>query len=108
MLVERNALAAYGEMIVADVEDNLVVEFQGELIECNSLADAIAVKMAGDALDEGVACHVSTAEFDRLANVLIRYGRLVDAERLIHLGSRMRAMEFLVGNTGNQRPKQSS
>jgi hypothetical protein len=68
---------------------------QGELIECRSLVDAVAIKNAGAALDDGAWQRFRSNDLEKLVGVLKRYQRLDAAEMLTRLIARLRAAEFL-------------
>jgi hypothetical protein len=84
--------------------DLFVANLQGELVSCDSLDDAVAVKTANDILRYRTDCDFTPRELDRLAGVLIRYGRDADAETLSHYSSRQRAALFLRHSVGYERP----
>jgi hypothetical protein len=59
--------------------DTFVVALQGELIHCDKLQDAIAIKNANDVLGERGDDFFSTRELDEMADALTRYNRPDDA-----------------------------
>ena len=76
-----------------------VVKFQGFAVECTSLDDAAAFQAAGRVLDDPNANNQSPRELDLVADVLASYGYTADGERLNHIASRIRAMQYLVGRS---------
>jgi hypothetical protein len=96
--------ASGAAMGIDDAPDLFTVDFQGSLIACNSLDDAVAVKNANSILDNQTENEYSPRELDRLANVLIRYGQDAAAETLSHISCRMRAAHFLVDRMGYAPP----
>ncbi len=62
------------------MSDVFVVPFQGEMIECQTGLDAVAVKLADAVLSGGE--DVSPVELQRLAAILDRYSRPVAAQKL--------------------------
>jgi hypothetical protein len=78
--------------------DAFIVAFEGRLVECVSLDDAIAIKQSGAILSQGAPHDFSAAELNRLAGVLARYGKEKSAERISQLASYARAMRFLAGH----------
>jgi hypothetical protein len=75
--------------------DRFVVLLQGRAVECLSLEDAAAIKMADGLLADGDSHIYSSDELDRIAGVLLRYGRQQAAETLAQRASRLRAAKFL-------------
>jgi hypothetical protein len=75
--------------------DTFVVAFQGRLVECFSLEDAIAIKTAGDILADFTTPDASAAELSRLSVTLQRYDLADAAHQLAHHAARIRAREFL-------------
>ncbi len=74
--------------------DVFLASLQGNVVQCSTVEDAIAIKTADSLLrDGGVA---TSSELDRLADVVTRYGCLKAGELLSHRASRQRAAEFLV------------
>ena len=84
--------------------DQFVVTLQGELVSCDSLDDAVAVKTANDILRDRTDSDFTPRELDRLAAVLMRYGRDAEAETLSHYSSQQRAAQFLAKTVGYERP----
>jgi hypothetical protein len=75
--------------------DTFLVPLQGELIACRSLVDAVAIKDAGAALDEGGWQRYRSNELEKLVDVLKRYQRTDAVETLTRLSARLRAAEIL-------------
>ena len=76
--------------------DSFIVAFEGGLIECVNLEDAIAIKNCAAILAHGVADGNSSAALERFATVLSRYDKEEAAERMSQLASRTRAIQFIV------------
>ena len=71
-----------------------VVHFQSELISCDSPDDAIAITTANDILRGRIEREFTPEKLNRLAGVLIRYGRDAEAETLSHFSSEQRAAQL--------------
>lgn len=80
--------------------DSFIVAFQGALVECQSLEDAIAVKTAHGILADRTEYDFAPRELDRLAEVLIDYKLAEAGETLIRMGAKLRAAQFLVQKVG--------
>jgi hypothetical protein len=84
--------------------DILLVGFEGRLIECFSLYDAMAVKSAQHALLDDTDCEVQPGELERWAKVLECYGLSDAASQLSQLSAKKRAVQFLVATVGYEPP----
>jgi len=62
------------------MSDVFVVAFQGEMIECETGLDAVAIKLADSVLSGRE--DVSPLELQRLAAILDQYDRPIAAQRL--------------------------
>jgi hypothetical protein len=84
--------------------DTFVVALQGELIHCDNLQDAIAIKNASDVLGERGDDYFSTRELDEMADALTRYNWPGDARIVRGISAKRRATEYLVQSVGYERP----
>jgi hypothetical protein len=82
--------------------DVFLAPFEGQLVECHSVEDAVAIKTAGQLLRTGDS--VTASELHRLANALSRYGFEQHAEKLRNQLNRLRAAQFLSRFVGYERP----
>jgi hypothetical protein len=71
------------------------VPLEGFIVECESVADAVAVKNADEVLSDRGLSSYAPVELDRLADVLTRYGRQSAANVLRSEAQRRRAAAFL-------------
>jgi hypothetical protein len=85
--------------------DSFLVGFEGRLIECASLDDAIAIKSARQALAEDTECDATTAEFERLVRVLRRHDLHDAAGQLLQLSVKKRALKLLAASFNYTRPR---
>jgi hypothetical protein len=76
-----------------EIEDTFVVPFQGELVRCYSLDDAVAVKNANIALD-GDWHHFRHVDLAHFADVLARYDYGAAAESLRKTADRVRKATY--------------
>jgi hypothetical protein len=70
------------------------VPLQGRIVECVSADDALDIKAADLTLAN--PDDVRPGELERLAGVLLRYGRDHAAEKLNERARRLRAVQFLM------------
>ena len=84
--------------------NQLVVSFQGDIIECRSIEEAILLKNAGLVIRDGAAYNFTPAELDDMTRVLVRLQRTDAAEVIIGLRSKMHAARFLAETIGYKRP----
>lgn len=89
----------------SDVCDSFLVGYQGRLISCASLADAVALKLAGQILDEPGQPDATLRELLQLVDVLAAYDLHEDSDRLRDIVRHTRAIQFLVSSRGYVRPK---
>jgi hypothetical protein len=87
-----------------ELTDSFLVGFEGRLIECFSLEDAIAVKSAQRALLEDTECDAKPGQLERWAKVMERYDALEAAGQLLQLSQKLRATQFLIASAGYERP----
>jgi hypothetical protein len=84
--------------------DRFVVPFQGDMIECRSIEEAILLKNAGLVIRDGAAYNFTPAELDDMTRVLVQLQRTDAAEVIIGLRSKMHASRFLAETVGYKRP----
>jgi hypothetical protein len=72
--------------------DTFVVAFRGDFIESRSLRDAVRLKRAAQISTPSDA---TPWELDRLADLLLQYGRQLDADDLRAMAARIRNMDLL-------------
>jgi hypothetical protein len=77
---------------VAAERDVFLASFQGELIECATILDAVAVKTA-DSILAGRFTASRPRQLERLAAVMSRYGRPGAADSLLAEARRMRGLD---------------
>jgi hypothetical protein len=89
----------------SDVCDSFLVGYQGRLISCGSLADAVALKRAAQILTDPTPPEAPLRELMRLADLLTECELHDDAARMRDITRRTRALQFLVYSRGYVRPK---
>ena len=71
----------------SDSGDRFPIELCGHLLDCLTLEDAVAIRMADAILSGGDPTTHSAERLERLTDVLVRYGHRSIAEQLaIQLG----------------------
>jgi hypothetical protein len=90
--------------MVGSARDVFVAMFNGCSIACGSVDDASAINAADEIFRRRTECDYTPQQLERLAAVLIRYGRDAEAETLSHYSSQQRAAQFLAQSVGYQRP----
>jgi hypothetical protein len=88
-----------------DGGDSFLVGYQGQLISCGSLSDAVALKRAAQILTDPTPPETTLRELMRLADLLTDCELHDDAERMRDISRRTRALQFLVYSRGYVRPK---
>jgi hypothetical protein len=78
-----------------DTKNTLIVPLQGELVACETVMDAIAIKTADGILNSPDLPGFEPAELERLAQVLIKHGCHGTAQRITANVSRMRAAKLV-------------
>jgi hypothetical protein len=91
----------------AEGRDAFLVWFNGGLVECSSIADALAIKLAARILSDPAACESSLREIDDCANVMERYGFADATATLSRVSCRVRARRFLVERMGYVQPRRA-
>jgi hypothetical protein len=76
-------------------DDLLYVSLQGNLVACDSLPDAEAVKRAQELLRNGSAAFAPPNELKQLSCVLRKLGQREAAHELYAVASRMAAAELI-------------
>lgn len=89
----------------SDGSDSFLVGYQGQLVACASLNDAVSLKLAGQILTDPAAPDTSLRELVRLGELLMEYELCDDAERMRDIVRHTRALHFLVYSRGYVRPK---
>ncbi len=84
--------------------DVFLAPLVGQLVECLSVEDAVAVKNAHRVLTDSDDRSLSSLQLGRLAAVLKRYGRNAEAEELRRRASRLRAEQILKKAVGYESP----
>lgn len=88
--------------------DTFAVALLGELVHCNCMDDAVAIKNSNHLLADHVDYKFTRREIDGMADVLARYGRAEAAETLRRQSCKMRAAQFLLDTIGYERVPHSA
>jgi hypothetical protein len=83
--------------------DTCTVSFQGRLIVCDNVDDALAIRRADRVLND--AEKATATELRELAKVLLSYGCLQAAEAMLAQLTKQRAARFLSRTVGYRRPR---
>ncbi len=84
--------------------DTFAVALEGELVHCDCMNDAVAIKNANHVLSNHAEHHYDWHEVEKMAEIAERYGRHLESESLKRHCAQMRAAQFLYDKTGYQRP----